>query len=50
MLGVGGDAVCFGVLLQAQLLLMQIHWRGVDPCALQVHADPLTPLPPGTDR
>lgn len=42
----GGDAVGMTVLLQAQLLLVQVHRRGVYPRALQVQPDPLTPKPP----
>lgn len=30
----GGDAVSLAVLLQAQLLLMQVHRGGIDSCAL----------------
>lgn len=45
----GGDAVGMAVLLQAQLLLVQVHRRGVDPRALQVQPDPLTPKPPEQD-
>ena len=46
----GGDAVGLAVLLQAQLLLVQIHRRGIDSCAFQVHANPLTPKPPDHSR
>lgn len=43
------DTVCFAVLFEAQLQLMQVHWSRVDPGALQVHTDTLTPLPPSED-
>lgn len=43
----GGDAVSLVVLLQAQLLLVQVHRGGVDSGALQVQAYPLAPQPPG---
>lgn len=43
----GGDAVSLVVLLQAQLLLVQVHRGGVDPGALQVQSYPLAPQPPG---
>ena len=46
----GGDAVGLAVLLQAQLLLVQIHRRGVDSGAFQVHTNPLTPEPPDHSR
>lgn len=42
----GGDAVRLAVLLQAQLLLVQVHGGGVDPRPLQVQTDPLPPQPP----
>lgn len=42
----GGDAVGLAVLLQAQLLLVQVHGGGVDPRPLQLQADPLPPQPP----
>ncbi len=48
-LSVCGDAVRLAVLLEAQLQLMQVHWSRVDPGALQVHPDALTPLPPSED-
>lgn len=48
-LSVRGDAVRLAVLLEAQLQLMQVHWSRVDPGALQVHPDALTPLPPNED-
>lgn len=48
-LSVCSDAVCLVVLLEAQLQLMQVHWSRVDPGALQVHTDTLTPLPPNGD-
>ena len=35
------------VLLQAELLLVQVHRHGVDAGPLQVQTYPLTPLPPG---
>lgn len=34
------------VLLQAQLLLVQVHGGGVDARPLQVQTDPLPPQPP----
>ena len=34
------------VLLQAELLLVEVHGGGVDARPLQVQPDPLTPLPP----
>lgn len=43
----GGDAVSLVVLLEAQLLLVQVHRGGVDSGALQVQAYPLAPQPPG---
>lgn len=42
----GGDAVSLAVLLQAQLLLVQVHGCGVDSRPLQMQTDPLPPQPP----
>lgn len=44
----GGDAVSLAVLLQAQLLLVEVHGGGVDSRSLQVQADPLPPQPPAS--
>lgn len=46
----GADPVGPVVLLQAQLLLMQVHWGRVDPGSLQVQPEPLAPQPPGHNR
>lgn len=42
----GGVAVSLAVLLQAQLLLVQVHGRGVDSRPLQMQTDSLPPQPP----